>query len=257
MSERIRWTAWAGSPEMIVHIARVAERAMRELSAVPLQEPLPEGKAKFRGMVLVGRDVELFDDPDGLLRSVTPEALARCREIRLAFQAAELGARVRFLCRPPEMGRVELAVTGAKKRSNDIVAVAGAISIAIQRGFRRHIGKVEGSTNLARGLVGRRSLFSFYFETLTPTAVGAATGALFAFVVSTLFPRANLPPSAFSAACLVPAWIYPLWVKLAIPRVELAVEGKTRLRRATRRAILGLAGLAVTAGLQVLVGQGA
>lgn len=241
---------------MIVHVARVAERAMCELSAVSLQDPLPPSEARFRGMVLIDRDVELFEDPDGLLRTVTPEARARCREIQLAFQTAELGARIRFLCRPPELGRVDLAVTGARKRSDDIVAVAGAISIAIRRGFRRHIGKVEGSTNLARGLIGRRSLFSFYFETLTPTAVGAATGALFAFVVSALFPSSDLPPSVFSAACLVPAWIYPLWVKMAIPRVELADGGKTRLRRAATRAILGLAGLAVTAGLQLLIGQG-
>lgn len=240
---------------MVVHIARVAERAMRERRAVPLGGQPPEGDdVAFTGVALVDRDAEVFSTPEAIATEMTPEMLAKCRDLRLTVHSGNLRAQVRFHCRPPQWARVRMSVSGSPASDpDDVATVAGTIAIAVRRGFRRHVGKVERSQSLVSGHVGRRSFLSYYLEMSSPNGLGALFGAIFAFVVGTFFPRAELPTIAFSLACIVPAWLYPFWVRYALPRVEFAIEGKTRLQRAMTRSLLGFGGLAITALLQLIL----
>jgi hypothetical protein len=255
VTEGAEWTAWAGSPELVVHIAKTAERALRERRAVPLDGPPPrDGDVAFTGVALVDRDAEVFSTPTAIATEMTPEMLSKCRDLRLTVRSDDLAAQVRFHCRPPHLARVRMSVSGsAASDPDDVATVAGSIAIAVRRGFRRHFGKVERSQGLVRGHVGRRSLFSYYLEASSPNSQGALFGALFAFVVAIFFPHAELPTITFSLACMMPALLYPFWVRYALPRVELAIDGKTRLQRATTRSLLAFGGLAATALLQLLL----
>jgi hypothetical protein len=255
VTEWAEWTAWAGSPELVVHIARTAERALGERRAVRLdgQPPAAEDVA-FKAVALVDRDAEVFSTPAAIATEMTPEMLSKCRDLRVTVRRGDLRAQVRFHCRPPQWARVRMSVDGSPPADPDeVAAVAGSIAIAVRRGFRRHVGKVERSHGLVRGHVGRRSPLSYYVEISTPNNVGTLFGALFAFAVAAFFPRAELPTIVFSLACIVPAWLYPFWIRYALPRVEFATEGKTRLRRAITRSLLGFGGLAITALAQLLL----
>lgn len=255
VTEWAEWTAWAGSPELVVHIARTAERALRERCAVSVAEQRADGEeVAFTGVALVDRDAEVFSTPAAIATEMTPEMLSKCRDLRLTVRSEDLAAQVRFHCRPPQWAHVRMSVTGSPAADPDEVATAaGSIAIAVRRGFRRHFGKVERSPGLVRGHVGRRSFFSYYLEVSTPNGHGALFGAVFAFAVAAFFPRAELPTITFSLACMVPALLYPFWVRYALPRVEFAIEGKTRLERAITRSLLGFGGLALTALVQLLL----
>lgn len=125
---------------MVVHIARVAERAMRERRAVPLGGQPPKGDdVAFTGVALVDRDAEVFSAPEAIAAEMTPEMLAKCRDLRLTVHSGDLSAQVRFHCRPPQRGRVRMSVSGSPASDPDEI--------------------VEGKTRLQRGIT--RSLLGF------------------------------------------------------------------------------------------------
>jgi hypothetical protein len=253
--ECARWSSWAGSPELIAHIAQTAESALREGRAVPISGPSAQGPVDFHATVVVGRDAEVFARPKALAEEITPEALRGCQSIALVTEAAGIRARIVFTLGGDQRTGVLLRVHGNDDASADEVAVVAAtIAMAVQRGFRRLLGRVEFSSGLRAGNVGVRSRFASPIETGLPFALGGATGLMAAWFLTTFFPDANLPAPAQGAIAILPALAYSLWFARAVPDVEIASDGKTRLLRGLKWAVAGLATLLLTTLVKSLLG---
>lgn len=256
VEERASWSSWAGSPELIAHIARTAETALGERLAVPTAGPPAREPVAFRATVSVGRDAEVFESPHDLLERVTPEARAGCQLIELWAESGEVRAMVVFtFTRNREQAGVELRVWSANPSlGNEVAAIAATVAMAVQRGFRRQLGRVEFTSGLSEGNVGARAPFATPIEAITPIALGVATGLAVSLCLNTFVPDTEIPDAARLTFTIALGTAYPLWLVYAIPNVELALDGKTRLYRAARWAIAALATLLLTTAAKALLG---
>jgi hypothetical protein len=255
--ERASWSSWAGSPELIAHIGRTAEAALRERLAVPVGGPPAGEPVVFRATVNVGRDAEVFESPQALLERITPEARAGCQSVELSAESDEVRARVVFtFARNRERAGVRLRVSSANpSRGNEVAAVAATVAMAVQRGFRRQLGQVKFTSGLSEGNVGVRAPFATAIEAVTPVALGVATGLAVSLCLNAFVPDTKIPDAARLTLTVALGTAYPLWLVYAIPNVELALDGKTRLYRAARWAIAALATLLLTTAVKALLGS--
>lgn len=252
--EWARWTGWAGSLELMAHVARAAERAICESRMASLQEPLPDLPVHFVGTFSVEGDVEIFETPDAILHDITPEALAGREAADLVLWTDQVEVRISFLFAPESDAKVELTVTGTQAQRDYVAAVAGSTALALRRGYRRHLARVEFSDGLAADQVGRRSPFGPFATWLAPALLGIATGLTFVLFLDVFFPKAEIPSQVNSAIAIGLGSAYPLWIAFAIPRVEIAAGGKTRLKRTLSKLIVGLAALILTTAAKALLG---
>jgi hypothetical protein len=252
--EWARWTGWAGSPQLIAHIGHTAERALREGQSAPVTGDVPGTPVDFRATVLVEDDAEVFESNEDLLANITPEALSGEPVIELAVRSGDVNVLVAFGFAGNSKTGVRLTVSGPRGRHDEIAVIAATIAMSVRRGFRRYLGSVEFSAGLCEGHVGARAPLASLVEMATPVALGAATGLAFALCIKVFLPHADIPPWAKSALPFGLGAAYPLWLRYAVPDVELAVEGKTRLQRTTTRAVVTLLTLLITSAGRVLIG---
>lgn len=257
VEERARWSGWAGSPELIVHIARTAKAALRERQAVPIADPLAEEPTDFRATVSVGRDAEVFDSPETFLTNLTPEALSGCQEIKLAVRSSDVDVLIVFVFAAGKQAGVQLVVSAPGATQGDEIAViAATVAMAVQRGYRRHFGSVEFSAGLSEGHVGVRAPLASTIELLLPPALGICTGLALALCLKAFLPDADFPAWAKSVLAFTLAAAYPIWLTRAVPNVELALDGKTLLYRSVRGAVVTLATLLLGIAVKALTEGG-
>lgn len=254
--ERARWSSWAGSPELIAHIARTAEAALCERRAVPIGGPQAGAPVAFRATVSVGRDAEVFESPQALLEGITPEAQFGCQAIEFSAESDGVKVRVAFtFARDRRRAGVRLRVWAADQKLRDeVAAIAATVAMAVQRGFRRHLGQVKFTSGLSEGNVGTPARFATASEFFIPFALGIATGAAVAWSLKAFAPGAKIPDTVKLTLTIALGGAYPLWLIYAIPNVELALDGKTRLYRAMRWALVALATLLLSTGGKKLIG---
>jgi hypothetical protein len=257
VEERARWTGWAGSPELIAHIARTAETALRERRAVSIADPLAEEPTDFRATVSVGRDAEVFDSPEAFLAEITPEARSGCQGIALTVRSSNVDILVVFVFAAGKQAGVQLTVSAPGAAQGDEVAViAATVAMAVQRGYRRHYGSVEFSAGLGEGQVGVRAPLALAIELFTPPALGICTGLAIALCLKVFLPDADIPAAAKSVFAFTLAAAYPIWLRRVVPNVELAVDGKTLLYRSVRGALVALLTLLLGIAVKVLIEGG-
>src|SRR4051794_8389282 len=199
------WSAWSGSPEMIVHVARTAAAAVAQSRAVAIDavdgtaRPRDDAQAaRVRISVFVREDVETFADPDELLRLVTPEALEHFERIEIDAHGEQLFARVVIARSAGRRAGVELVVwSSAEETQDEVVIAARVIARSVQRGFRRYLGSTSGSANLGEEFRGRAARFSHLIESFAPYVLGAAMGGAVVVSIGVLFPHSHVPQGAY------------------------------------------------------------
>lgn len=257
VQERAGWTGWAGSPELIAHIGQTAEVALRERQATPITGAPTGEPADFRVTVSVGRDAEIFRSPEEFLARITPEALFGCQEIELTVRSSDISVLVVFSFVTGKQAGVRLIVSAADTaREDEVAVIAATVAMAVQRGYRRHLGKVTFSAGLREGQVGVRARLAGAIELLTPPVLGICTGLAISLSLNTFLPHLHIPTTALRVFAFTLAAAYPLWLALAVPNVELAMDGKTRLYRSFKGALVALATLLLSTAIKALIEGG-
>jgi hypothetical protein len=240
---------------MVAHVARTACQALAFPRAVPL-ENTSDGSPSVRSRltVFVRHDVETVDDPDELLRTLTPEALDRFDRIEIRVSSERLAARVEFVRRPSGDAGVELAVWSAEPESrDDVILAARTIAMSLERGFRRYLGTTTGSENLGEAFRGTGARGSGRIASVAPYVLGALMGLIVVGSIRLLFPGEHVPQGVYAGLMAAVGLSYPVAWAYWIPEVEIAPAGRTRLRLTVTRSAQAVVALVLTAVLKALI----
>ena len=258
------WSAWGGSPQLVAHVARVAQQAVQH-SGASQEKPTtyrtddgpPEGERRARDRplirVTVDGDNECFTGPQDFVEFATPEAKRNFDEIEIEARDATVATRLCFRRRANGRQRsgVHLAVWSVEAGGAE---AAGIIAQAVRRGFRRFVGVTKGSANLG---LDRRArvvvLCAPVISVMAPFAVGIAAILAFITFVRTLFPHAHLPSVAYTCVCLAIGLAFPFAWQWYVQDVELAAKGQTRLAASMRRAVITIGSLVLATTVKVLL----
>lgn len=205
----LAWGLWRGSPELLAHVARVADR----LAGAPADG------AERRIDVNVAGDHELYASPLDFTANVTREALRDFTEILIVSSGPELGVTVRLSWHdrgptPWDRRRAEVTATVACDDADRRAAVLTALYLALRRGGTDR-GWEQGLVHVAAMvLVGFASLVAGLFVS--------------GFLANVLpwFQAEWLGGLIVPVGLLLGYWAYP--------SLEVAAPGESRLARLTR-----------------------
>jgi hypothetical protein len=236
------WFCWWGSRELVAHVARKALEALEAVGPKP---------ASCAIIVTVGEDCERFTSPNDFLLGASNEALARFICLEVLVRTDEIAVHVTFDRRGRgRSSRGGEQVVHLEVWSTDLsgrwkaVEVARKVAVSLSRGYARYWARCEASADLTRQ-VGRslpgRAL-------LTAAATVAAGGLLGAGVVRLFDDVPGMVISSHAAVLLLAAtgMGYQALVTRLVSNVEIAREGRTRLRAIARHSVPALVSLVAT-----------
>jgi hypothetical protein len=214
-------------------------------------------RARCAITVTVGADCECFTSPSDFLLGVSNEALAGFVCLDVLVWADEIGLRVTF----DRHGRCRLGGGGEQAVHLEVwptdlsgrekaVEVARKVTISLRRGYARYWARCEASPDLARQ-VGR----SLPGRGVLTAGVIVAVGGLLGVGVGHLFDDISGVVSSPYAAVVLLAVVgtgYHAVVMRLISDVEIARDGRTRVRAVARHSLLALASLAAAQVLPLM-----
>jgi hypothetical protein len=237
------WTFWRGSPELLGHVARVAEREAASYD---------RGQTTCMIDVEVAGDHEIFWSPRDFVETVTREALQRFNSITIEARGDALQIVVRFLWRRPWWHPVSfrdvLMVDPSQDGDTSVKVVASVLG---ESPTKVDLAQAALRAAILRGGAddGPRSLVPFLVLVMTFSLIVVGTMS-FAFLALSTVPTG--PPALMIAA--VGGIVGVVFTSWAYPSLEVAAKSETRLWRLARYLGTATGSLLVAAIAKGLLG---
>jgi hypothetical protein len=227
---RAEWSNWWGSPQLY---ARLVARISREVGEV----------ASTHITFQTDGHEERFDSVDAFLAQVSPEMLR-------GFATAECSVRG-FACEVELMMRRDLVdvEVSAPDPQDAQIALARIVEEA-NRGYRPYWGPAKWPGDVARKTRYQRA--GGPMRDLLDVAAAVVFGVVSALAAIRISGQDDLPSWAIALIVMLGANVV-LLINRAVPAVEIAMHGRTRLRVLSMR-LAGAAGASIVAQVLALVG---